>query len=187
MANYKLAVMLQVKDIPNAEVMQKFADRYPQTDVKNVMTFLNLLRVGTDLSNALNGYLAEYDLLQGRWWVLLLLMREDNLSSTPSALAEKAGVSRATMTGLLDGLLRDKLISRIHAKQDRRQIEIRLTKQGQAKLDDVMPGYYQRVNQLMQSLNESETMNLMSLLQRIYQQRHVFENQTVEMQNQPRS
>ena len=140
MANYKLATMLQVKDIPNAEILQKFADRYPQTDIKNVMTFLNLLRVGSDLSVGLNSYLAEYDLLQGRWWVLLLLMREDNLSSTPSALAEKAGVSRATMTGLLDGLLRDKLISRVHGRQDRRQILIRMTVLGQAKLDEVMPG-----------------------------------------------
>lgn len=174
-ANYKLAAMLQVKDIPSAEIMQKFAARYPQTDIKSVITFLNLLRVGSDLSHGLNSYLAEYDLLQGRWWVLLLLMREDNLSSTPSSLAEKAGVSRATMTGLLDGLLREKLISRVHAKQDRRQIQIRLTALGQAKLDEVMPGYYQRVNQLMQALTESEAVHLMALLQKIYQQRHVFD------------
>lgn len=170
--------MLQVKDIPNAEILQKFADRYPQTDIKSVMTFLNLLRVGSDLSHGLNGYLAEYDLLQGRWWVLLLLMREDNLSSTPSALAEKAGVSRATMTGLLDGLLREKLISRVHARQDRRQILIRLTAQGQAKLDEVMPGYYQRVNQLMRALTETEAIHLMSLLEKIYQRRHVFEDES---------
>ncbi|ODN67235.1 hypothetical protein [Methylophaga muralis] len=81
--------MLQVKDIPNAEIMQKFAARYPQTDIKSVITFLNLLRVGSDLTYGLNSYLAEYDLLQGRWWVLLLLMREDNLSSTPSAWQKK--------------------------------------------------------------------------------------------------
>lgn len=179
--------MLQVKDIPSAETMQKFAARYPQTDIKSVITFLNLLRVGSDLSQSLNSYLAQFDLLQGRWWVLLLLMREDSLTSTPSALAEKAGVSRATMTGLLDGLLREKLISRVHAKQDRRQIQIRLTSLGQAKLDDVMPGYYQRVNQLMQALTESEAMHLMALLQKIYQQRHVFENQTVDLKNQQRS
>ncbi|ODN67234.1 MarR family winged helix-turn-helix transcriptional regulator [Methylophaga muralis] len=88
------------------------------------------------------------------------------------------------MTGLLDGLLREKLISRVHAKQDRRQIQIRLTSLGQAKLDDVMPGYYQRVNQLMQALTESEAMHLMTLLQKIYQQRHVFENKTVDIKNQ---
>lgn len=170
--------MLQVKDIPNAEILKKFADRYPQADIRSVITFLNLLRVGSDLSQGLNSYLAEYDLLQGRWWVLLLLMREDSLSSTPSALAEKAGVSRATMTGLLDGLLREKLISRVHAKQDRRQIQIRLTALGQAKLDEVMPGYYQRVNQLMQALTETEAIHLMSLLEKIYQRRHVFEDES---------
>lgn len=179
--------MLQVKDIPNAEIMQKFAARYPETDIKSVITFLNLLRVGSDLSHGLNTYLAEYDLLQGRWWVLLLLMREDNLSSTPSALAEKAGVSRATMTGLLDGLSREKLISRVHAKIDRRQVQIRLTELGQAKLDEVMPGYYQRVNQLMQVLTESESKHFMSLLQKIYQQRHVFQNHSVEINDQLRS
>lgn len=179
--------MLQVKDIPDAEILQKFAARYPQTDIKNVIVFLNLLRVGTDLSQALNRYLVGYDLLQGRWWVLLLLMREDNLSSTPSVLAEKAGVSRATMTGLLDGLLRDKLISRVHAKHDRRQIQIRMTGLGQAKLDEIMPGYYQRVNQLMQGLSESEAIHLISLLQKIYQQRYVFEEQEIEINNQLRS
>jgi|TARA_R100001143_G_scaffold727_5_gene1960 DNA-binding MarR family transcriptional regulator len=174
-----LAYMLQVKDIPNAEILQKFADRYPQTDIKSVMTFLNLLRVGSDLSHGLNSYLAGYDLLQGRWWVLLLLMREDDLSSTPSLLAEKAGVSRATMTGLLDGLLREKLISRVHGRRDRRQILIRLTAKGQAKLDEVMPGYYQRVNLLMQALTETEALNLMSLLEKIYQRRHVFEDDPI--------
>lgn len=171
--------MLQVKDIPNAEILQKFADRYPQTNIKNVITFLNLLRVGSDLSIGLNNYLAEYDLLQGRWWVLLLLMREENLSSTPSTLAEKAGVSRATMTGLLDGLLREKLISRVQGRQDRRQILIRLTALGQEKLDEVMPGYYQRVNHLLHALTETETIQLMSLLEKVYQRRHVFEEKSL--------
>lgn len=169
--------MLQVKDIPNAEILQKFADRYPQADIQSVMAFLTLLRVGTDLSHALNLYLAEFELLQGRWWVLLLLMREEDFTSMPSILAEKAGVSRATMTGLLDGLLRDKLIKRLHSKQDRRQIKIRLTALGQAKLNEVMPGYYLRVSQLMQALTEPEAQQLMTLLEKIHQRRHVFENQ----------
>ncbi len=170
--------MLQVKDIPNAEILQKFADHYPQADIESVMAFLTLLRVGSDLSQALNLYLAQFELLQGRWWVLLLLMREDDLTSTPSVLAEKAGVSRATMTGLLDGLLREKLIKRFHGKQDRRQIQISLTALGQAKLNQVMPGYYLRVSKLMQILTEAESQQLMALLEKIHQQRHVFENQS---------
>ena len=83
-------------------------------------------------------------------------MREDDLTSTPSDLAEKAGVSRATMTGLIDGLERDGLVQRLTDASDRRKSTIKLTAEGQAKLDDVMPGYYQKVKQLMRVLTLSQ-------------------------------
>ena len=102
--------MLQLRDLPTVEVLEKFAARYPAADVTAISSFLHLLRVATDLSVALDACLSEHGLLQSRWWVLILLMREDSKTSTPSLLAEKAGVTRATMTGLLDGLARDGLV-----------------------------------------------------------------------------
>src|SRR3990167_8470587 len=104
--------MLQLRDLPTPEILEKFAQRYPDADVSAVAAFLHLLRVATDLSGALDSCLSQHGLLQGRWWVLILLMREDDRTSAPSTLAEKAGVSRATMTGLLDGLERDGLVER---------------------------------------------------------------------------
>ena len=102
-------IMLQLKDLPTVEVLAKFAERYPDADITAVSGFLNLLRVATDLSVALDSCLSRHGLLQGRWWVLILLMREETVTSTPSTLADKAGVTRATMTGLIDGLERDGL------------------------------------------------------------------------------
>lgn len=168
--------MLQLKDLPDKEIVSRFAERYPQADVKAVLMFLKILQVGTDLSLALNHYLAEYDLLQSRWWVLILLMREPDKRATPSQLASQSGVSRATMTGLLDGLLKEQLISREHAIDDRRQIEIKLTPAGQAKLDAVMPGYYQRVAAMMTSLDNSSLENMMDALTTLHQQRQLFFN-----------
>ena len=133
--------MLQLQDLPDTKILTKFADRYPDANIEHVLHFLTLLRVGSDLSDALNSFLAKYDLLQSRWWVLILLMREDDLMSTPSSLAEKAGVSRATMTGLIDGLDKEGLITRLTNVNDRRMLQIKLTVAGQAKLDDVMPEY----------------------------------------------
>jgi DNA-binding MarR family transcriptional regulator len=89
--------MLQLRDLPSAEILEKFAERYPVADVSAISSFLHLLRVATDLSLALDACLMEHGLLQGRWWVLILLMREDSKISSPSVLAEKAGVSRARM------------------------------------------------------------------------------------------
>lgn len=167
--------MLQVKDLPDAEVLKKFAERYPDANIDQVLQFLTFLRIASDLSNGLDLFLGSYDLLQGRWWVLLLLMREDDLSSVPSKLAEQAGVSRATMTGLLNGLQRDGLVSRVTDKADRRQSRVRLTKKGQKKLDEVMPDYYQRLNQLMSVFSKTEGEQFMTLLRQLKNQRHIFD------------
>lgn len=157
-------IMLQLRDLPTIEVLDKFAERYPDADVTAVSTFLNLLRVATDLSVALDTCLSRHGLLQGRWWVLILLMRETSNTSTPSALADKAGVSRATMTGLLDGLEQNGLVARIYANGDRRSVLITLTDAGQSKLDVVMPDYYRRLRQCMQALDEDKRKQLQEML-----------------------
>ena len=159
--------MLQLRDLPTIEMLEKFAARYPIADVTAVSSFLHLLRVATDLSVALDACLSEHGLLQGRWWVLILLMREDDKTSTPSTLAEKAGVTRATMTGLLDGLARDGLVNRVFDEADRRRVTVTLTDAGQAKLDDVMPDYYARLRACMADVGEGERELLNSMLSKI--------------------
>lgn len=162
-----MLIMLQLRDLPSRETLQKFAQRYPQADISAISAFLHLLRVATDLSIALDECLSRHGLLQGRWWVLILLMREENLTSTPSALADKAGVTRATMTGLIDGLARDGLVERLSDSQDRRSISIRLTSAGQMKLDQVMPDYYSRLRECMAALDESSREQLHGILRQI--------------------
>ena len=157
-------IMLQLRDLPSPEVLQKFAMRYPQADVSAIASFLMLLRVATDLSLALDACLSEHDLLQGRWWILILLMREAHLTSTPSALAEKTGVTRATMTGLLDGLEQSGLVQRIYSQTDRRSVQIKLTDAGLARLDAVMPDYYSRLKMCMAGLDEAQRTQLQQLL-----------------------
>ena len=167
--------MLELRELPDAHILKKFADRYPDADIDQILQFLTFLHVATDVSNGLDRYLASHDLLQGRWWVLILLMREDDHCASPSKLAEKAGVSRATMTGLIDSLQRDKLVSRSTSNKDRRQTLVRLTRAGQKKLDDVMPDYYRRLNQLMSALSKKEGDMLMSILSKLRQQSAVFD------------
>ncbi|OIQ88603.1 transcriptional repressor MprA [mine drainage metagenome] len=157
-------IMLQLKNIPDARILEKFVSRYPDAEIASVMPFLNILRAGSDLSDALDALLGRHGLLQGRWWVLILLMREDDLTSSPSDLAEKAGVSRATMTGLIDGLVRDGWVERQADAGDRRKLTIKLTPAGLAKLDEVMPDYYRKVRQLMSVLTQQQRDDLVGQL-----------------------
>jgi DNA-binding MarR family transcriptional regulator len=167
--------MLQLKNLPDAIVLKKFAERYVDVDTRSVTHFLNILRIGTELAESLDRFLATHGLLQGRWWVLILLMREDDLTSTPSELAEKAGVSRATMSGLINGLLRDGLVDRQEDNNDRRSYSIRLTSAGQDKLDEVMPDYYPRVKKMMNAIPEQQRENLLNQLMLLKEQSKVFD------------
>jgi len=49
---------------------------------------------------------------QGRFTVLMLLLRRSDVPINPADIAERAGVTRATMTGLIDVLERDGFVKR---------------------------------------------------------------------------
>jgi DNA-binding MarR family transcriptional regulator len=166
--------MLQLKDIPDTKILKKFADRYKNLDPILVIQFLSILRIGTDLTEVLNSFLGKHDLLQGRWWVLILLMREDDLISTPSELATKAGVSKSTMNGLINRLLKDGLVTRIKSDADGRSYMVKLNTLGQSKLDEVMPKYYLRVNKLMNNINDIDREQMINQLTLLKKNSNVF-------------
>jgi len=148
--------MLLLKELPTSKSLQKFAERYPEADMQAILDFATMLRAASDISVALDKLLIKHGLLQGRWWVLVLLLRQDDLTSTPTILAEKTGVTKATMTGFIDSLEREGLVSRVIGTEDRRKFMIRLTAAGQQKLDDVMPDYFSKVRALMTKLDAKE-------------------------------
>lgn len=154
--------MLLLKELPTSKSLEKIVTRYPGTDISAISDFVGILRAASDISSALDALLARHGLLQGRWWVLVLLMRQDDLTSSPSDLAEKAGVTKATMTGFIDGLEREGLVSRFMDTRDRRKFLIRLSMAGQQKLDQVMPSYVQCVTQFMHMLTASERRTLVT-------------------------
>ncbi|MES1987309.1 MAG: MarR family transcriptional regulator [Pseudomonadota bacterium] len=153
--------MLLLKELPTSKSLEKFVKRYPDADITAISDFVNLLRASSDISTALDKLLAKHELLQGRWWVLVLLMRQDDLTSTPTDLAEKAGVTKATMTGFIDGLVREGLVTRITDDVDRRKLLIKLTEAGQQKLDMVLPDYYKKVSALMSLLDADQRTSLL--------------------------
>mgnify|MGYP000563019704 CR=1 FL=1 len=46
--------MLQLRDLPNEEILKKFEQRYPDADIASIIIFLRLLRVTSDLSSRYN-------------------------------------------------------------------------------------------------------------------------------------
>jgi DNA-binding MarR family transcriptional regulator len=155
-----------LRDIPGSAVFEQFAQRYPHLDPVATEVFLRLMRVGSDLLDFLDRLLEPSQLLHGRWITLILLLREPDRMAQPSVLAEKQGVSRPTMSGLLEGLTRSGLVERVADPEDGRRFAARLTKAGIAKLDEVMPEYYAAVSQLLSAYRPQELQQLARLLRK---------------------
>ena len=159
--------LLMLKDVPRYECLLKAAEKYPTLNPSASEAFLHLLRTGDAVFAAEGAYLAKHDISQGRFMVLMLLNRCSDQPSTPAELADEAGVTRATMTGLVDTLEKDGLVTRKNDSEDRRTVQVQLTTAGRKLLDQMLPGYFASVTKMMQPLNKSERTQLVTLLQKI--------------------
>ena len=159
--------LLMLKDVPRYECLLKAAARYPTLNPSDSEAFLHLLRTGDAVSAAEHAYLAKHDISPGRFMVLMLLNRSAAHQSKPADLADEAGVTRATMTGLVDTLEKDGLVTRKNDPADRRAILVQLTAAGRKLLGAMVPGYFAAVTKMMQPLNKAERIQLVALLQKI--------------------
>ncbi len=162
--------LLMLKDLPRYECLLEAVRRHPDLDPSACEAYLNLLRAGDEAYRQSEAFLSEHDMSPGRFTVLMLLY--DKLSGTPVAqtpadLAEKAGVTRATITGLVDTLERDGLVTRQHDAHDRRMMLILLTPKGHATLESILPGHFQQMAAQMAPLSENERKTLVRLLNKI--------------------
>jgi DNA-binding MarR family transcriptional regulator len=162
--------LLLLKDLPRYECLLEAAKTFPDLDPSACEVFLNLLRTGDEAFRIVDENLAAHSLSQGRFSVLMLLLaKTENCPRprTPAELAELCGVTRATMTGLIDTLERDGLVTREPDPEDRRMMAVKLTGGGHARLHRVLPGHFRRMATLMAGLTEPERKQLVALLLKI--------------------
>jgi DNA-binding MarR family transcriptional regulator len=134
--------------------------------------FLHLLRAGDEAFRVVESHLAKYEITQGRFGVLMALwgvcQREGCPTPlTPAELADRTGVTRATITGLVDTLERSGLVTRTPHPADRRMMSIGLTSRGEKLLARIIPEHFRRMAWLMERLSESERKTFVRLLTKV--------------------
>ena len=86
--------------------------------------------------------------LRGSWvraaWVtvLALLNRTPETPLNPADLADRSGVTRATMTGLLQGLETEGMIKRTNCTDDKRMSWVQLTPRARKYLEEQMRKHF---------------------------------------------
>jgi DNA-binding MarR family transcriptional regulator len=156
-----------LKGLPRYEVFREGLSSSLEIDPSACYTFLRLLHFGDELLSREEEFLAPWGTSPGRFHLLMVLMHCPEGASNPAALAEWKGVSRATITGLLDGLEKDGLIQRQADPSDRRVIRVNLTDAGREFLEKITPPYAQWLTDIVGPLSEEERRHLVTLLEKV--------------------
>ena len=109
---------------------------------------------------------SEYHLSEGKFCVLVVLHQHTE-GIAPSVLAEKVGVTRATISSMLQRMERDGLVTLEADKEDARSKKVRLTQAGNAFMQKVLPPHYLRVSKLMERLTGEEQRQVIELLHKL--------------------
>jgi DNA-binding MarR family transcriptional regulator len=162
--------LLMLKDLPRYECILEVARRFPELDPTACEAYLNILRAADDVYRQSEGFFNANGLSAGRFTVLMLLYDKiagEPFPMTPADLADKAGVTRATMTGLVDTLERDGLVRREHDSGDRRMMLVHVTAKGLGVIEGMLPAHYKRIAALLEPLSQTERKTLVRLLNKV--------------------
>lgn len=159
--------MVILRPFVDKQTILNFAKRYPELDIASIETCLAFLHTTADVYQALDVHFARYGLSRGKFTLLMQLYLADEKGLTPSECAQRADVTKATITGLLDGLERDGLVRRQPDVTDRRMLRLQLTDKGRDLLSQMLPDHFCRTTDLMANLTDSEKKTLIKLLNKV--------------------
>jgi DNA-binding MarR family transcriptional regulator len=153
--------------IPRLEVLEAKARRYPELDPVACEAYLMLRQVGDCVRSTLEKRLSLAGISHGRFMLLAILDSYPDQPLSASDLAEHAGVTKQTITSLLDGLENDGYLGREPHPQDRRSVVIRLLPKGHNLLHQIMPGMYRKQVEILKDLTHEEQRQLTQLLKKV--------------------
>ena len=159
--------MVNSGSFSSPQALEQLAKRYPELDLSSIETCLSFLDTTADVHQALDTHFARYGLSMGKFSLLMQLFIAPEERLTPSEFAERANVTRATITGLLDGLEREALVKRLPHPVDRRRLYIHLADKGRELISKMLPDHFYRTSAMMANLNATEKKQFIKLLSKL--------------------
>ncbi|WP_424952509.1 MarR family winged helix-turn-helix transcriptional regulator [Deinococcus sp.] len=140
----------------------------PGLDPSPMLTYLLLDRLHAALERQVNRTYAPAGLNPATWDLLLTLRRSSPPGGlTPTELAQLTAISGASITNRIARLLARGLIERQLSEHDRRSSRVRLSRQGLALADELLPRHLENERQIFGALGDTELVLLEELAGRL--------------------
>lgn len=125
-----------------------------------------LRQLGSLVSTELDRSLRRRGFSSAAFGVLQVLHQAGG-SAAPHEISDRLAVSRATVTGLLDGLERRRLVRRARHPGDRRMLRVEMTGRAHVLLAEMLPEHNRAVGRIFAGLGAPEQQQLRTLLNRL--------------------
>lgn len=99
--------------------------------------------------------------------VLQIVAEKPGDGATPKALSVQMGVTQATVTALVDRLVRHGMVTRVPSQTDRRQINVMITPSGLAAVESAPDALQLQYVAAFENLEDWEQAQLVSSLERV--------------------
>ena len=154
--------------VPTFEELERHKKMVPEINPAAVIAMLRIKTVSEEIQDSILDVLQQtYHLSEGKFCALIVLHQRGGDGMAPSELAEKVGVTRATISNMLQRMERDGLVDIRPAEQDGRGKIVNLTQEGRDFMEEILPPHYLRVSKLMEKLTEDEQKKLIMLLEKL--------------------
>ncbi|MCJ8162946.1 MarR family winged helix-turn-helix transcriptional regulator [Acinetobacter zhairhuonensis] len=148
------------------QVLLSEANKRQLPDIESIELCFMALSLATYIDADCAEQLAVHGLSEGRFILLFLLdAAEDGIA--PKDLAEQVGITRPTVTGLVDGLEREGLVERHADPEDRRALKIQLTAKGKSIAKNVFEQHSRWIAKIFGNLTSQERQQFTQLLTKV--------------------
>jgi len=155
-----------MSNLLSVEIAPDFEKRYPGSSAKATECAMNLVLTADLLERRIAGLLQPFDLSPATGLVLSILA-DSATPVSPTRIADRLIISRASVTSLLDSLEKRGFVKRQPHPSDRRMLSVELTDSGRQVANQFRPIVHQQQKVWLNALNEKEQEQLIQMLHRL--------------------
>jgi len=159
--------MSELNSVKFATIFNELIKEFPNVPHDAIEAALEFKMVASKMQLEREEMFQNFGITPGRFHLLMILKGEDGFILSPSELAKRTNVTRATMTQFVDALEREEYVKRTDDPKDRRGMLVQLTDKGIAKLKEILPHYFKKMTEFTGDLTAEERETLLKLMKKI--------------------
>jgi DNA-binding MarR family transcriptional regulator len=152
---------------PPPAVMAALRSRLSEREQQVFGTIFVIRSTAQQMDNTVSDWMADSAATPARFQILMQLWAAKGRGVAQKEIAANMGVTRATVSGLMAALERDRLVTSVVADNDRRSLLASLTRKGEATVEKAIETNKVMISKAFGTLSPDELTTLTTLLGRV--------------------